>query len=348
MRRIGVAVIGAGRVGATRAVTCARSGLVDSLWIVDRNAALAAEVAAECGEARWVTDYREIPDDRLDAVMVSAAPETTHYPISREFLAAGKHVLVEKPMALTLAEADDLVAVAEANKTHLTVGFTQRFNPKYAYIKDCLEKGALGNPVTALFSRHLERGIASTIASRGDLGPAEISTPHAIDLLLWWMSETYPVRVYAQAAYGVLRDHGVPDALWMIVTMADGANFTIGCNWNLPSESPRFSTNYVEFVGTDGAITSDETHRDLLITTEHSGLRRPLATMPGEQVRHVYQGPMEAETRAFVEAIASGRQPLVTAREGRNVMEVALAADMSARSGEVVALPLPTNETSHG
>ncbi len=197
MRHISVVIVGAGRVGATRAITCARGGLVDSLWVIDRDAKLAQSVAEECGGARFGTDYHEALEAGVDAAIVSAAPETTHYPVSREFLAAGKHVLVEKPMAITLAEADDLIAVADANKVHLSVGFTQRFNPKYAYIKDCVENGTLGRPVTALFSRHLERGIAGTIASRGDLGPAEISTPHALDLLLWWMSESHPVRVYS-------------------------------------------------------------------------------------------------------------------------------------------------------
>src|SRR5262249_36599382 len=88
----------------------------------------------------------------------------------------------------------------------------------------------------------------------------------------------------------------------------------------------------------DGGAFVDESHRDLLLTTAQGGIVRPLSTMPGEPVGSVYRGPMEAETKHFIECIAFGRAPVVTARQSRLVMEATLAAHLAAARNEVVSL----------
>src|SRR5262249_4602250 len=156
---------------------------------------------------------------------------------------------------------------------------------------------------------------------------------------LWWLSPSRPARVYAQSANGIMLDrYAQPDCAWIMITMEDGTVVTIGADWSLPTESPGYSSVIAEVVGTDGGAFVDETHRDLLLTTAQGGIVRPLPTMPGEPVGSVYRGPMEAETKHFVECIAFGRVPVVTARQSRLVMEVTLAADLSAARNEVVSL----------
>jgi scyllo-inositol 2-dehydrogenase (NAD+) len=83
-------------------------------------------------------------------------------------------------------------------------------------------------------------------------------------------------------------------------------------------------------VGTEGSVTVDDTHRDVVLNTMNKGIVFPISSMPGEKVAHVYAGPMEAETIHFVECIATGRQPLVTAEQARVVMQIYQAADQSA------------------
>jgi scyllo-inositol 2-dehydrogenase (NAD+) len=274
---------------------------------------------------------------------VSSAPETTHYPIAREWLQAGKHVLLEKPMALELEEADELIALANGKK--FAIGYTQRWNPKYAYLKQCVVEGTVGQPVTAMISRHITRAIGAKIAGRGDLGPVQMEGTHDIDLLLWWLEPARARRVYAQSADGIMRQqYGLPDCTWTMVTLDSGATFTVGSNWNLPLETPGLSSTTVEFVGTDGAVFVDEGHRDLLVSTVKSGLQRPLGTMPGQQVGHVYQGAMDAETRHFIDCVALDQPVLVTPTQARHVMEVTLAADLSVARAAPVDLPLPVRE----
>src|SRR6266536_1807774 len=113
MRSIGVGVIGTGWCGGIRAETCRSSPLVGDLHIAEIDEARLAAVAARTGPASATTDYRKLlAMPGLDAVIISATPETTHHPLARESLIAGKSVLLEKPMALTLAEADERIALA--------------------------------------------------------------------------------------------------------------------------------------------------------------------------------------------------------------------------------------------
>jgi predicted dehydrogenase len=83
----------------------------------------------------------------------------------------------------------------------------------------------------------------------------------------------------------------------------------------------------------------DDTHRDVSLNTMKRGIEFPISTMPGEKVAHVYAGPMEAETIHFLECVARGQQPLVTAEHARIVMQVYQAADQSAEEGRPIEIP---------
>lgn len=342
MRRINVGVIGAGWIGEIRAKVCATHPLVESLHLAEIDQAKLSRVARETGARTATADYRELlPRTDIDAIFVCTTPETTHYPITRDCLLARKHTLLEKPMGLALKEADEMIALAREAGLTLTIGYTQRFNPKYAYVKKCVADGTLGVPVTALVSRNVSRSIGDKIGGRIRLSPAVMEATHDIDFLLWCLEGLKPTRVYAQSVYRIMeRAHGVPDCSWIVVTMEDGTVFTIGAGWALPPGYPHFSTATIEFVATEGALLIDDSHRDIVLNTMKNGMVLPLSTMPGEPVGHVYQGPMQAETIHFLEAVALNRPVLVTPEQARQVMEVTLAADLSAELQQPVDLPL--------
>jgi len=119
--------------------------------------------------------------------------------------------------------------------------------------------------------------------------------------------------------------------------------------WVLPPAYPNFSSTWIEMVRHRSAIMVDDTHRDVSLNTMKRGIEFPISTMPGEKVAHVYAGPMEAETIHFLECVAKGRQPLVTAEHARMVMQVYQAADLSAEEGrpvDIVAGELATGRQS--
>lgn len=348
MRRINVGVIGTGWCGGIRAVTAANSALVDQLHLAEIDPDRLAEVAAETNPVTATTDYRElIANPEIEAIMVSATPETTHYPMTKEALEAGKHVLLEKPIAITLDEADELIAIAERQGLKFTIGYSQRFNAKQALVKRSMDEGVLGDPVSVLISRHISRKLGDKITSRIKLSPAAMEATHDIDFALWCLVPRRPVRVYAQAVEKVMKPkYGVADTMSIVITMDDGVVVTIGAGWILPPGYPNFSTTWIEFVGSEGALLMDASYKDIILNTMKEGVVFPLSTMPGESVGHMYAGPMERETQHFIEAVALDRPVMVDPRLARLTMEVYMAADLSAERNQVVDLPLDQEERS--
>ena len=115
MKQVEVAVIGTGWCGGIRADTLSRSALVDKLHICEIRPERLAEVKALTNPATATADYQDIVNnDKISVVYISTTPEHTHFPIARDCLQAGKHVLLEKPIALELWEADELITLARA------------------------------------------------------------------------------------------------------------------------------------------------------------------------------------------------------------------------------------------
>ena len=341
MNTIEMGIIGTGWCGGIRADACAASPLVDKLHIAEIKPERLDEVARQTRAASATTDYRELLKiDEIEAVIISTTPETTHFPMARESLGAGKHVFLEKPLALTLEEADELLALAERMNVKFTIGYSQRFNPKYAYVKQCLEDGTLGSFVSAMVSRNVSRSLGNKISGRTKLSPAAMEAPHDIDFILWCLEPARPVRVYSQTVHKVMESvTGAADCQWIMVTMDDGTAFTIGAGWIFPPGYPNYSSTWIEVVGSEGALIVDDTHRDVVLNTMTGGVVNPMSTMPGESVGHVYAGPMVGETIQFLEAVSLDRPLLVTPQQARQVMEVYMAADLSAERNEPVTLP---------
>src|SRR5229473_7463330 len=338
MKQINLGIIGTGWCGGIRAVAAAASPWVNELHIAEIKEERLHEIADLTKPVTATTDYRKLVENpSIGAVMISTTPEPTHYPIAKESLLAGKHVFLEKPIAMELAEADELIALARSKKLAFTIGYSQRFNPKFAYVKRSIEDGTIGEPCSALVSRHITRNLGKKIGGRVKLSPAAMEATHDIDFVLWCLAPRKPIRVYAQEVRKIMKPtYGVPDCVWIIVTMDDGAAFTIGAGWVLPPAYPNFSSTWIEMVGTEGAIMVDDTHRDVVLNTMQKGMVLPISTMPGEKVAQVYAGPMEAETIHFLECIALNRQPLVTAEHARMVMQVYRAADQSAEENRPI------------
>ena len=342
MNRINVGLIGTGWCGGIRANTCAASALVQDVHIAEINPDRLEEVADEVNARTATSDYHDLLKiESISAFLVSTTPEPTHYPIARDCLLAGKHVLLEKPIALKPEEADDLMAIAKAKNLKFTIGYSQRFNHKFAYVKKKLSDGTVGKPVSAVVSRHITRSLGNKISGRVKLSPAAMEATHDIDFVLWCLEPAKPIRVYSQTAYGVMQAKlDAPDTQWIMITMDSGVVVTIGAGWTMPPGYPNYSGTWIEFVGTDGMLVVDDTHRDVIVNTMQNGIQLPMSSMPGEPVDHVYAGPMANETLHFLEAVAFDRPVMVTPEQARQVMDVYIAADISAERNEPVKLPL--------
>ncbi|MEL6963845.1 MAG: Gfo/Idh/MocA family oxidoreductase [Pseudomonadota bacterium] len=348
MRQVDVAVIGTGWCGGIRAESLAKSALVDRLHICEIRPERLSEVKALTNPATATLHHQEIIDHPdISVVYISTTPEGTHYPIARDCLKAGKHVLLEKPIALELWEADELIGIAETNGLKFTIGYSQRFNPKIAYAKKSIADGKLGKVVNVLVSRHLSRSLGSKIANRVKLSPAAMESTHDLDFVYWMLAPAKPVKIYSQGAYGYMKErNGSFDCMWSTITMDDGSLVVIGGGWNLPPSYPNYCGTWIEITGTEGALILDDTSRDNWLNTVEGGTQYPMSTMPGEHVDHMFAGQMGPETIHFLEDVLLDRATLVAPKHARMVMESYLGADVSAEIGEPVGLPLSNHSLS--
>jgi myo-inositol 2-dehydrogenase/D-chiro-inositol 1-dehydrogenase len=340
-----VAVIGTGWCGGIRAETLSRSALVKKLHICEIRPDRLAEVKALTRPATATLDYQDIiKDENISVVYICTTPENTHFPITRDCLRAGKHVLLEKPIAMELFEADELILTAKRSNVKFTIGYSQRFNTKVAFAKKKIADGTLGKPVSVMVSRHLSRALGKKIASRVKLSPAAMESTHDLDFVFWLLEPAKPVRVYSQGAYGYMQAvNGSYDVMFTTVTMDNGMVVVVGGGWNLPPSYHNYCSTWIEITGTEGALILDDTHRDNWLNTVQDGTRFPMSTMPGEQVDDVFAGQMGPETLHFLESVMLDRPPMVSPESARLVMECYTAADLSAERGEPVDLPM-TNE----
>lgn len=203
MRQVEVAVIGCGWCGGIRAESLAKSALVDRLHLCEIKPDRLAEVKALTNPASATLDYQDIiANPAIEVVYISTTPEGSHYPIARDCLKAGKNVLLEKPIALELWEADELIALSRDNGLKFTIGYSQRFNSKIAYAKKSIAEGKLGKVVNVMVSRHLSRNLGKKIANRVKLSPVAMESTHDLDFVMWLLEPAKPVKVYSQGAYG--------------------------------------------------------------------------------------------------------------------------------------------------
>lgn len=296
---------------------------------------------------------------RIDAVIV-ATTEDAHFEPAFSAISAGKHVLVEKPLAILPEEGEKLLSVAQERDVALHTGFTQRFRPRYLALKEQVDRGHLGAITSARASIYLTQAVAEAVISRAPTTTPAVNTlTYCIDLLLWCMPGRRPVSIYAQAARGRFHEaYGSPDSTWSVLTFDDGAVASLGVSWELPEFWPAYvATMEVEMFGRDGVISVKDDHRDILLAsvkaifspytpytpyTPDVSMNVALlgSAMPGDWAMGEYFGAMKDETHAFVESIGIGRPHpvLATGQQGQDVLRLSRAIDESVRTGQIDSL----------
>ena len=341
IKQINVGVIGTGWCGGIRANACNNNPLVDKLYIAETNKKRLSELKNSLEPEGTTENWQDlVSNNDIDTIIISATPETTHYPMALASLKAGKNVFLEKPISTTLEEAEELINESIKNNLKFTIGYSQRFNAKYAYVKKSLQEKIIGEPVTCLVSRHITRELGEKISGRTALSPAAMESTHDLDFLLWCLQPRKPVKVYSQTAGKLFsKKSNTPDHQWIIVTLDDGMTITVGGGWILPIGYPNYSHTWIEVIGTDGSLFIDDSHKDVHLNTVKDGIRYPMSSMPGEPVEHTHAGPMHEETMHFINAVATNKPVLVKPEEAKAVMELYIAADLSAERGEPISLP---------
>ena len=355
-RELGVAIIGCGRIGSLRALMASRHPAVRFIALADRDPERARSLAERVGAQAHSSDsLAMMARPEVNAVVVSTI-EVEHTAPVLQALDLGKPVLVEKPIALDLADADQIIAAAERAGAKLHVGFSRRFRKRYLLAKEQLVQGRLGRVVGAAARVYNIRSQGMQTLSRLPQESNSISgLTYYVDVINWLLAGNPPAEVYARAQGGIFKDKGfnTNDVTWAIVTHADGAVVNLGVCYALPEHYPSLGhAARVELLGSEGVMLLDDDHTDQILYTEqgfpHVYLPEHTVNMvllgsgtPGDWALGEFWGPVATETRAWLDHLSAGTQCLLaTAREARATLEVGLAIGESLRTRAAVRLPL--------
>lgn len=353
-KTLGVAVIGCGRMGRLRASMAAAHPAVSFLAVADVDPGRARAVADTVGAELHTTDNLvAISDPRVNTVIVSTS-EAHHADPVVQALRLRKPVLVEKPMAMTLQDADAMLAAAAESGTELRVGYSRRFKRSYLLAKEQVAKGKLGKVVGATLRAYNSRAQSLEILRRSpDASPVAFAMTYYVDLICWFLEGRRVVDVVARGQKGIFRDAGynADDVTWAILTFDDGAVVTLGVDYALPASYPTFGANSrVELLGTEGVVLIDDDNKDQIVFSEqglphayvpghHLNVAFMGSTASGDWAQGNYWGPLADESRTWLDHLAMGRPcSLTTGSEGRNTLQITLAVEEAARSGERVKL----------
>src|SRR3990172_5535990 len=211
-KRIGLAIVGAGRIGLIRGEIAARHPSVDWIGVAETRAERGKEVAARVGAAFVTTDHREL----LARPEVTAAVIATDEHLHVDPILAGVErrlpLMIEKPLATDLRESARVLRAIQQSGVDAVVGYTQRFRRRFLVAKEKVRTGQLGD-VTLVTSRaFMNRLVAIDNYERSNapetISPMVISGTHALDIAMWCLEAKPPVEVYARSVNRVLGPHG--------------------------------------------------------------------------------------------------------------------------------------------
>ena len=365
-REIGLAVVGAGTIGKIRAVLARDYPGVGWLGICDVNEGLAKKVAEESQADFYTTDYRELLKRAEVNATVIATDENNHVEPTLLAVERGHRLFIEKPLATDVRDSRRVYDAIQKAGVDAVVGYTNRFRRRFLAIKEKLRTGVIGDVTTvttrAFMNRMVPLATLRRTSARANLQPMVVSGTHSLDMSLWLMEGKEPVELYARSIDKVLGSTGTKDATFGIFTMGDGTIWSMNISWALPIIWPGAVYGLeIGIVGTQGVITVDDTHRDLVLASENaqwSGYR-PEGYKP-EYERHVefltsyppgdiafgqLWGPMREETNAWFSRIYTGMQtPHATAWDGHRNLVLTMAMGLSAERGIPLKLPLDEEE----
>lgn len=320
-----VALIGAGGIAGEHL----RAWLALDASVRVYSHANAAELVAAAGGGTVAATLEEALDGAAIADVVT--PTFTHGDLVRTATEAGCQIICEKPLARSVAQAQEMIAICEAASVRLYPAHVVRYFPEYAAAQAQVAAGGLGSVAVQRFSRSGERPVRDWFADR-ELSGGIVADQmiHDLDIARWTAGEV--ARVFA-------REVATPDggarrgvvSAQVVMTHTGGALSYVTGTWAAPGSV--FRTRF-EIAGTDGLVHHDSTeHAALRLDGGAAGASRGL--LPGGSFA---ESPYLTELRELATACTGGPEPRVSARDGLEAVRLAEAADLSLRTGGAVDL----------
>jgi predicted dehydrogenase len=329
VRRVRVAAVGCGYWGPNVIRNLAELPDFELCCICDADPDRLAPVAARYPWARTTTRVQDILDDPGIEAIYIATPVSTHYSLVRQALERAKHVLVEKPLAVTVQQAEELAALAVAEQLTLMVGHTFVFSPPVRKVKELIDAGSVG-PIYYVETTRVNLGLfQKDVSVLWDLGP------HDVSILMYWLGEV-PISVSARGRsfHGETQE----DVAFLTLEFPSGILAQLQISWLAPSKLRRTTV-----VGRNRMVVYDDLEAVEKVKVFDRGIDRQPASFGEFQLtyrsgdilspRLDTTEPLRIECAHFVDCIHTGREPDTGPRSAVDVVRVIQAAECSLRHG---------------
>jgi predicted dehydrogenase len=326
------AVIGVGRIGSLHSSIYANDPRTKLVGVMDASADRANQVASQLGTNAYSDADDLLASEELDIVSI-ATPESFRLDMTRKCIAAGAHLLLEKPLAPTLDEARELVRIVKESGLKSTVNFILRSDPRYVHAKQGVVNGNVGELCT-LFGRR--RGTAAGAAMLGEWTDLLISTAiHDLDAMIW-MADSKVERVHAEGVMKQCAKWGHHDAVLAVLRFRNGVIGSLETSWVLPSTVPAPLDASLQVVGTGGGVFIDGSNHGLSVVDEQSYRLPDMTHWPTGQTG-VF-GDLKFSVDRFLRHVIDGEDPPMQLDDALYAEEIVAAVKKSMELGAPVHL----------
>jgi predicted dehydrogenase len=323
---INVALLGCGYWGSNLCRVLSQSKRFNLTWVSDLNGASLERARRVAPMARTTTDPEQPLSDPAVHAVVVATPVASHATVALRALDAGKHVFVEKPLAGSAAEAEQMCERAERLDRRLMVGHTFMYNGAVRRVKSIIESGSLGD-IYYVFSRRLQLGIV-----RQDVDALWNLAPHDISIMNYWVGR--PIESVASVGQAFLQP-AIADVVFAHLAYAGNVAGHIHVSWLDPNK-----VRQVTVVGSRKMLVFDDVVKDTPIQIFDKGIdienieanlgtfqtyaQHRLVVRAGDVlIQHVeVREPLDVELTEFADSIEAGRPPLTDGRSGLEVVRI--------------------------
>ena len=320
--KIGIGVIGVGFIGSKHAEIFSELKDCNLVGIADTNEELMIKKSKDL-ECLGFANYEELIQRNDIAAISICLPENDHVAASINTIEAGKHLFLEKPLATSLKDCDQILDCVAKHKVKLMTGHLLRFDPKYAQAYEAIKSGKIGEILQIKAQRD---GMLSAGYHSGKNTSVIFHVGiHDIDLMLWY-ANSIPTKVYAEQVKKVLKDVASEDAILSMVKFENGTVGFVGCSWVLDDQLGSGLNASMEIIGSKGYLSINVgAERGLRIFSNKEGWQYPdLWHWPIVWKR--ISGCLEVELRHFVECIQEDKDILISGEQARSAVMVASAA----------------------
>lgn len=307
MRKVNVGVIGVGAMGYNHARVYYRLDEANLVAVSDVSERTLNKVSKKY-DAKGYSDYEDLlKDPEIEAVSV-CVPTTHHYSVVMEAIKHGKHVLVEKPIAFTLNEAEEMIAAAKEKGVILATGHVERFNPAVRKAKELIDNDVIGDVVSASAKR-----VGPFPPRIKDVGVTIDLAIHDLDVMNYLFDEDV-LQVYATMS-SMLEKCEFEDHAEIMVNFSNEATGILEVNWLTP-----YKRRQIEITGTDGIVSVDYIEQSIDVYGKFA-----------QDIEIKHEEPLKEELKSFLMSVANGEDPVITGEDGLNALKMVMAATKSSK-----------------